>query len=223
MAAVGPKKASNDARERVLDATAKLLKEKGYASLRLRDVGTLTGFQAGSLYYYIESKDQLVEDVLMEGLRRVLAFVRTRVDEMPASATPFERLTVAVASHLEMALEITDYSGAYIGVLPQLPEDIRARVLKEEHRFLQYWHRLISDAQEAGQLRKDIDARAMRILLVGALNAAAAAVRVTDAETWTYNATALLDGLVARDSSGRLMTAVETPAAAERRPRRAAN
>jgi AcrR family transcriptional regulator len=198
MSPQGPKKTTNKTPERVFDATARLLKENGYASLRVRDVGRLAGLQAGSLYYYVESKEKLVEDVLLAGLERTHTYVQRRVESLPASYGALERLFVAIESHLNIALEISDYAAAYITVLPQVPDEVRKRVLAREHAFLEYWYSLLHNAQEAGRLRADLDLKVIRTLLVGALTAAAAASRIADAETWARNAVALVDGLVPR-------------------------
>ena len=96
----GPKKPTNTTRERVFDATARLLRENGYAGLRVRDVGRLAGLQAGSLYYYVESKEKLVEGVLQAGLERTHAYVQRRVESLPASYGALERLHRSVRFRL---------------------------------------------------------------------------------------------------------------------------
>ena len=63
-------------------------------------------------------------------------------------------------------------------MLPQVPDELRGRVLAREHAFLEYWSSLLHNAQQADRLRADLDLKVIRTLLVGALTAAAAASRV---------------------------------------------
>ena len=53
--------------QEVVDAAAKVFAEKGYRAATLRDIAAELGMLKGSLYYYIETK----EDLLYELLRRV--------------------------------------------------------------------------------------------------------------------------------------------------------
>ena len=61
-----PKSESKSARtrRRILDAGASAFRRDGYAAVKLKDIATLAGLQAGSLYYHFRSKEEIVEEVL---------------------------------------------------------------------------------------------------------------------------------------------------------------
>ena len=50
--------------EAILVAAEKVLDQKGYQAATLRDVASRVGLQTGSLYYYIDSKEDLLFSVL---------------------------------------------------------------------------------------------------------------------------------------------------------------
>jgi AcrR family transcriptional regulator len=159
-------------RARILDAAAFVFRENGYAGTRLSDVATAAKTQAGSLYYYFSSREDLVEEVLRVGQERTSGYVRRRVAALPEDATPLDRLREAITAHLATILEIGDYTAATIRIIGQVPEEIRRRRLHEQREYGQYWRALVDNAQAAGQLRADLDGSAMRMFLLGAMNSA---------------------------------------------------
>lgn len=61
--------APSEARERVLDAAAKLFAERGYAGVTLRDIATAVGIRHASLYYHVPGgKEELFVEVTQRHL-----------------------------------------------------------------------------------------------------------------------------------------------------------
>ncbi len=73
-------------RERILDAAAKVLSERGYARMRLSDVAAEAGLQTAGIYYYFPSRDDLVEEVMWVGAVSVTRHVQEAVEALPADA-----------------------------------------------------------------------------------------------------------------------------------------
>ena len=88
-------------RQKVLDAAARLFREKGYAGTTMREVADRCGIRAASLYYHFPSKDEILGEVFDYGVRHVADAVRAAVDELPASASSYEKVRAAVRAHLE--------------------------------------------------------------------------------------------------------------------------
>lgn len=159
-------------RARILDAAAAVFRANGYAGTRLSDVATKAKTQAGSLYYYFSSREELVEEVLRVGQERTSGYVRRCVAALPEDATPLDRLREAITAHLATIIEIGDYTAATLRIIGQVPEEIRRRRLHEQREYGQYWRALVDEAQAAGQLRADLNGSAVRMFLLGALNSA---------------------------------------------------
>lgn len=160
-------------RERILDAAAHVLSRKGYAGTRLVDVAEAAEVQAPAIYYYFESRDALIEEVMWVGANRVRMHVEGVLAAMPADATPLDRILEAVAAHLRYELHISDYTTASIRNANQVPEQLRIRPAAEEATYSRLWRDLFAKAQAAGQLRPGIDITVSRLLLLGSMNWAA--------------------------------------------------
>ena len=90
---------SERTRQRILDAAAEVLAERGYAEARLTDIAARAGMQAGSLYYHFSSRDELVGEILRLGIENSWDLVAAAVGRLPPTATPLERLDAAIRAH----------------------------------------------------------------------------------------------------------------------------
>ena len=87
-------------REAILDATAAQLAEGGLATTTLDRVGERVGLSKAALYYYVDSRD----DLLALLLDRLLAGMRVEAAERAGEdATPLERLRAFLRAHTEQA------------------------------------------------------------------------------------------------------------------------
>jgi AcrR family transcriptional regulator len=156
-------------RQRILDATAHVLSIKGYSGTRLADIAEHAQVQAPAIYYYFPSREDVIEEVMWAGIARMRAHVKEVLGALP-DAKPLDRIEAAVEAHLRHELEISDYTRAAIRNAGQLPEKIQSRQLAEARKYAEVWRTLIADAAAAGELRPDLDQRAARLLILGALN-----------------------------------------------------
>jgi AcrR family transcriptional regulator len=85
----------NEARwEQVVEAATEVFAEKGYRAATLQDIASKVGILKGSLYYYIEVKEDLLFEIIRRGHLRGLSFVQE--DEVIASADPPTRLAALI-------------------------------------------------------------------------------------------------------------------------------
>jgi len=84
-------------RAQLLDATARLFRERGYHATSMRDIAKAVGMLSGSIYYHFDSKEGMLLAVYEEGVRRVAAAVDAAV---AGEADPWRRLEAACAAHL---------------------------------------------------------------------------------------------------------------------------
>ena len=161
---------SEQTRQRLLDAAARVFRDKGYAGARLSDIAEAAEMHTPGVYYYFPSKEDLVEEVLHAGVARAAAFVEERLAAVPEGASALDRLRAAIEGHVLMVLEIGDYTSANIRIFGQLPADIRHRHLAQQRAYGDLWRSLLEEARAAGELRPDLDLSVLRMLILGALN-----------------------------------------------------
>lgn len=160
-------------RTRILDATADLLRTSGLQGTKLSEVAKRAGMLAPSLYHHFSSKDELIEEVLVEGCHRNTRFIVTRVERLGPAASPVERLEEAITAHLVFLLTGDQYSSAVSRVFPDLPDEIKRRVLAAYAGFDNYWRDLILAARASGDARADLDPTVARKFLINMLDSTA--------------------------------------------------
>jgi TetR/AcrR family transcriptional regulator, cholesterol catabolism regulator len=147
----------------VLDAAARLFREKGYASTSMRDIATASGMLAGSLYYHFPSKEALLVAVYGEGVGHITVAVESA---LARDGDPWERLERACTAHLEALLSGSDYAQVVVRVRPDdVPE-----VATELTALRDGYERTFAQAIQSLPLPRPTDRRALKLMLLGALN-----------------------------------------------------
>lgn len=160
-------------RARIVSAAAQVLSEKGYAGTRLSDVAIVAELQAPAIYYYFDSREDLIEEVVQSGMTHVRKHVSSVLEALPASTSSLDRIDAVVAAHLEHVLQTSELTTASIRNSGQLPSEMRARLFAEQEEYGNMWRELFARAEMEGVLRPGIDVGAARMLVLGALNWAA--------------------------------------------------
>ncbi len=147
----------------ILDAAARFFGRKGFGYTSMRDIAGMAGMLPGSLYYHFASKEDLLVAVYAEGVRRI------KVAVAPALAAPgdaWSRLEGACAAHLAALLEDSDYGQVVIRVRPDDAPEVAARLVALRDEYEQ----VFAGAVQALPLPPRTDRRALKLMLLGALN-----------------------------------------------------
>lgn len=161
---------SETTRERILFAAAQVLSRRGYSATKLNEIASLADLRAPAIYYYFDSRHELISEVMAVGQSRLREHVTAALLELPPQTDPLEIICAAAAAHLEVALELSDFATAVTRNTGQLPDDIRARLREESRAYSTLWSELIEQAHDAGQIRSDLNRRSAIKLVMGALN-----------------------------------------------------
>ncbi|HTR60941.1 MAG TPA: TetR/AcrR family transcriptional regulator [Candidatus Binataceae bacterium] len=157
-------------RKQILDAAAKVLARRGYIGTQLSEIAAEAGTLAGSLYYHFESREELLEEVLHEGVDQSFSHARKVLDELPPGSTPLERLCAAVSAHLKFQLVESDCARAAAHSMGQAPQDVWRRVNERFRKYGKFFDDLIEAAMKSGELDPRVNRSAVRMLIIGAAN-----------------------------------------------------
>lgn len=163
-------KKSDATRQRILDAAALVLSLKGFAGTKLSDIATQAKLKVATLYYYYESREALVEAVMVTGSEHVRQHTSEALAALPPSTPPLEKLCAAVESHLRFVLEISNYTQAVIRNTGQVPEHVRESLTHEINQYGRLWQGLVDAAAEGTPFRTKAQRKALRMLIIGGLN-----------------------------------------------------
>lgn len=158
-------------RKGVLDVAARLFREQGYGSVSLRKIAAAAGIKAGSIYYHFGSKDEIVVAILDAGIQAVHDNMRQAVGALPADTGAEAALRAAIGAHLRALLDVSDYSSANVRIFGQVPQSVRDANLPTRRAYEAEWDSLLSRLQRDGALKRNVDIRRLRLMLIGALNA----------------------------------------------------
>jgi AcrR family transcriptional regulator len=151
----------------VLEAAVRVFHKKGYASSSIQDIADEVGVLKGSLYHYIDSKDDLLARLFEDSSEQFMAML----DEADAlDAPPVERLRRFAYScsywYLQNIERVTIYAnewkhltGKRLKTVVGIREDYERRLAS-----------LIGEVKEAGEARADLDVNFATYFIFGALN-----------------------------------------------------
>lgn len=163
---VWTRRASTEARRKEIFRSLGLaLRERGLASLTMRDIAARLGITKGNLYYYFKDKQDLL-------YRCHLACMRVSLDALEASRRagrpPGERLRRVLGQHIRA---ITDevYGAVMLTDLESLTALQRRRYVAMRDRFERGVRQMIREGVERGEFRK-VDPRLAGFAILGAIN-----------------------------------------------------
>ncbi len=170
----GPQSQRSDAtRDRILAAAAATLSAKGYSESRLSAIAEAAELRPPAVYYYFDSRDALIAEVMRVGQVRVREHVEDAMRRLPSGSDPIDRVDAAVEAHLRVQLELSDFANAVSRNAGHVPPAVRVALQRESEAYHAVWRDLLHEARRAGRIRADLDETITRMLVIGALNWAA--------------------------------------------------
>ena len=162
---------SDQTREQILSAAARLFREQGYNAATLRKIAKAAGMEAGSIYYHFGSKDEMLDEVLEIGLGAIVEAVSKVRARTIADGTGFrDSFGQLVHTHLIYLLDASDFTSANIRSFPMLPPEMRERHRPLRQAYAALWEGFLAEARAAGDIRADIRIVPLRQFVLGALN-----------------------------------------------------
>lgn len=133
-------RAKADRRDQLLTAAARLLAMRGYARVRLEDLGSAVGISGPAIYRHFPNKEALLVDLLTDISRRLLEGGTAVVE---AAATPPQALSGLIDFHLDFALSESDLIRVQDRDLDSLPESARRQVRQYQRRYVEAWVQML--------------------------------------------------------------------------------
>ena len=161
--AASPK--GQDRRAEILRRAAAVFREKGFHGAGMREIAAGLGMAPGALYYYFESKEDLLYACQDISLTRLLRDAETlHAKDAPAD----ELLRELIGAHLDLTLDELGGSAAHVE-FHALPEDKLRAIVAKRDAYEGHIRSLIRRGIRAGTFRK-VDVKLTTLALLGALN-----------------------------------------------------
>jgi AcrR family transcriptional regulator len=151
----------------IIDAAADIFHRKGYSDTSVQDVADAVGILKGSLYYYIDSKEDLLFRMLLEVHEDAKAVVtETAALDLP----PLERLRIYVQRHVEYNASNLAKIAVYYHDFGLLTPKRKKAIIGQRKFYETFVRGLIVEAQERGEVDDAIDPILVSNAIFGLVN-----------------------------------------------------
>jgi TetR/AcrR family transcriptional regulator, cholesterol catabolism regulator len=140
----------------VLDAAANIFHERGYSGATVQAVADELGIMKGSLYYYIETKEDLLYWLLMQVHDDVNQILTQVMNASPRSAVRY--LDLYIRRQVEFTAQNVKRIRIYYHNIEELSEQRRSDILRRRRAHEDRISNLIRQAQGEGDVDPSVDA-----------------------------------------------------------------
>ncbi|WP_435207890.1 TetR family transcriptional regulator C-terminal domain-containing protein [Micromonospora sp. bgisy143] len=155
---------TSDAKNKILDAAAALIEQRGYTALGVAEICAVAGVPKGSFYYFFESKQALARTVIDEHW----ATQRRQWEQLLGSERdPLQRLRDLFEATEEVQRAGQQKAGVVAGCLfgnlalelSNQAEEIRARLQEIFEEQISLIEQVVAEAKERGLAGSSVDSR----------------------------------------------------------------
>jgi TetR/AcrR family transcriptional regulator, fatty acid metabolism regulator protein len=157
--------ATEEKRRLILDAAVRVFARKGFHTCRVGDIAEEAGVSHGLLYHYFTSKDELLETVFRETWDEVLAAIAAVEESGEPAREQLRQVAKILLRGWQNEPERTTVIMREIARTREL-ERLIADLTKPREAV----ERIIRCGQDAGEFRRDVDARLASTVFYGGVD-----------------------------------------------------
>jgi AcrR family transcriptional regulator len=187
-------------RDRILDATYELLRDKGVARLSTKEIAERTGVAEGSIFYHFRDRAGLLVAVYLRALESLAEFRSGGLDDDDLRGS-IARFVEVLEGYLARTLTVLYAAQADVELAGAVSDHMRANDIGPHHG-LDLIGGYLDGLRDRGRVRADLDCRAAAYLLLSSCIS-----RVVTAQLLPHVGT-LVPREVVLDSFVRLITPV---------------
>jgi AcrR family transcriptional regulator len=175
----------------ILHAAARVFRRHGIAAAGMREIAEEAGLSPGNLYYYFDSKDELLLFCQERTLEHMLAAVDAAKAGGQSSAA---QLRSILRAHVHALLDELEGATAHLE-LDSLPEALRAPMIRKRDKYERALRSLVTQGVSRGEF-SPCDAALVTRAMLGAVNWTARWFRPDGSQSAGEVADAIADYLV---------------------------
>ncbi len=161
------KKAQNDRRQEIIDAAAAIFARNGYEATSIQDIAEAVDILKGSLYYYIDSKEDLLFDVIQDVHEPALSNL-ARQESSDGAA--IDRLRMFVTDHVTYNARNMTKIAVFFHDFRSLSGERRETIVQERDRYDHFLRELIAQGQDEGTICPGINGKLAAFAILGLMN-----------------------------------------------------
>jgi TetR/AcrR family transcriptional regulator, cholesterol catabolism regulator len=161
------RKARDDRWEELLATAADIFYEKGYDAASLQDIAERIGIHKGSIYYYIKTKSDLRDNLLLEVHNEGIARIRATAAEKGNALT---RLDFLIRGHIEFLCTNLAKSTVYLNEIVRISPAQRTKLFGGDS-YRDEFQAVFEAGQREGYIASHLDPKLASQAILGSLNA----------------------------------------------------
>lgn len=131
----------------ILEVAARHFYEKGYHATTIEDITEEVGILKGSIYYYIESKEELLYEILLDVIEHGQAGVEKALKGV---TDPAEQLERGLEQHIEAIIRNQTRVGLFFHEFNALSKRRKQQIQKARRKYHEIFVEIITRGQESG-------------------------------------------------------------------------
>ena len=152
--------------EQIFVQAVRIFKLKGYHATSMQDIADAVGLKKGSLYHYIESKEQLLYRIFEQSTG---ALTRRLQEILASDAPPVDKLRDAIEAHVTALCDHLDLYTVYLSERRTLTGRTQAQVRAEAERHARLLEQIIQAGIAQGVFRP-VDSKMSALAILGMCN-----------------------------------------------------
>lgn len=134
--------------EDIREAALSLFAERGYHGTSMKDIAARLGIRAPSLYNHVDSKQQILREMMLETMRTLLS---DHGDAVASTDDPVEQLRRCTDAHVRYHARFPREVRIGNTELRALDEPVRGEVLEMRREYSRSWEALLARGVSAGR------------------------------------------------------------------------
>jgi AcrR family transcriptional regulator len=163
----GERKPREERWSELIEVATDVFYAKGYDAASLQDIADRLGMLKGSLYYYIQSKEDLLFDVIKAVHEEGLASIESLA---AGEGNPLERLRGVIIGHIEHECRNLTKTAVFLHELQALSPARQAEIIGDEHAYRRVFVDLLEAGQQAGLIRAEVNPKLASLSILGSVN-----------------------------------------------------
>lgn len=153
--------------QQIIDAAAVVFHEKGYDASTIQDIADAVGILKGSLYYYIDSKEDLLFEVLRDAHHDSM---RHLAHWQQVDGDVLLRLRAFIEGHVRANILNHIKAGVFFHDFRSLSPERQRAIIHDRDAYDAYARDLIRQGQADGLIAPEVDAKMAALALMGMMN-----------------------------------------------------
>ncbi|MCK6456975.1 MAG: TetR/AcrR family transcriptional regulator [Phycisphaerae bacterium] len=158
--------ATTDRRDQIMQVAAHLFRERGFHATSVREIADAVGLQGGSLYAHVDSKDDLLWEIVNRSADR---FFEALSPVLNSDLDILHKLRDAITTHVGVITADLDAAAVYTTEWRHLPPDRQSQIAERRDEYESRFRSLVRQGIREGFL-SPVDEAYATLFILSTLN-----------------------------------------------------